>query len=873
MPIEASFTKQEDLPQHPQPCSRCRKLVPYDQWKENFILNRHDTGGKGSNFCNGCYRYYLVKPTTTGTQSRIQNGYQLSPDNPKNDHTRGPSVDLDAIKRSTSASRRLDPGRPPAKVAAFSHSMAPPPIPPNANHAPVPPYGPLNGYGYYMPAPPPPPTANPNHGPAPQYYYGPAPPNPPLGSSPYAQNPYQNPRMGSGSQNGSQQNYGYTPEHSVYDAEMKKWMRRKSGAGASSSDVFAIKFQLYRELEQATAKKNCEPFYNVADTIMIEPSTTGYEIALLGRRALSAVLARRASDFHNFKFDLDTAEVREPSTWLDLIANSGNAPFHKGWFYESVMGHSKPRKGSKAPVGGPKLEFKAPKEPPVIGIIISISQYNSYMDYVEELEIEKESKTMKPLVKKGGRGKNQKRPSVPSAEISTSKKRRTSKANSTSKDTVIDIPSSEEDDDDEHPGQSWRIPSLERIPSPAPSFPGSLFGTNGANGGGENEDFDLEYVDDPNQESAKLEAPQDSNPTPEDDLKAAPFTAPAKLQPSSQLLTGLDVDALKRAMISGGTARITASQIAPLMKLTGNVIITLVRPKGTITDFLSLEVPSFVATLEQAKTYQGLLSVTPSPLGKGGFKTAHAATLIGCLDPNRLSKHFDGQQLVAKRLYTKSGRHLGGMKRLPVQEELLHIINECNLMYWCSTIMRCAYQFISAKVEEKGEPPSEIPNLRFVRSGFCYAISSQGSLTTTQLSMAKLQKGESISPMITLGYMLEEMIHGDFVKYIHNGHPVPCTEPPLSDEEYKIAEFLCFTQHVQYLQTKGLVFISDYQGSGNLLTDPQILTSDLGVDMFGLGNVKEGFNRFTTEHSCNKYCKWFELSPLAHPRTAAALEA
>ncbi|KAF6760780.1 MHCK/EF2 kinase, partial [Ephemerocybe angulata] len=185
----------------------------------------------------------------------------------------------------------------------------------------------------------------------------------------------------------------------------------------------------------------------------------------------------------------------------------------------------------------------------------------------------------------------------------------------------------------------------------------------------------------------------------------------------------------------------------------------------------------------------------------------------------------------------------GGMKRLPVQEELLHIINECNLMYWCSTIMRCAYQFISAKVEEKGEPPFEIPNLRF-------------------LSMAKLQKGESISPMITLGYMLEEMIHGDFVKYIHNGHPVPCTEPPLSDEEYKIAEFLCFTQHVQYLQTKGLAFISDYQGSGNLLTDPQILTSDLGVDMFGLGNVKEGFNRFTTEHSCNKYCKWFELDSL-----------
>ncbi|KAJ7588447.1 hypothetical protein C8J56DRAFT_1080475 [Mycena floridula] len=45
------------------------------------------------------------------------------------------------------------------------------------------------------------------------------------------------------------------------------------------------------------------------------------------------------------------------------------------------------------------------------------------------------------------------------------------------------------------------------------------------------------------------------------------------------------------------------------------------------------------------------------------------------------------------------------------------------------------------------------------------------------------------------------------------------------DEGYDIAAFLCFCQHVQYLKTDGLAYLSDYQGAGDLLTDPQIMTS------------------------------------------------
>ncbi|KAF8436837.1 hypothetical protein L210DRAFT_2434495 [Boletus edulis BED1] len=66
---------------------------------------------------------------------------------------------------------------------------------------------------------------------------------------------------------------------------------------------------------------------------------------------------------------------------------------------------------------------------------------------------------------------------------------------------------------------------------------------------------------------------------------------------------------------------------------------------------------------------------------------------------------------------------------------------------------------------------------------------------------------------------------------------------------------------VQYNKTGGLVYVSDYQGSMTLLTDPQILTHlDVGdgLSLFGDGNVEKGVELFEEQHSCstNKYCGW-----------------
>jgi len=75
---------------------------------------------------------------------------------------------------------------------------------------------------------------------------------------------------------------------------------------------------------------------------------------------------------------------------------------------------------------------------------------------------------------------------------------------------------------------------------------------------------------------------------------------------------------------------------------------------------------------------------------------------------------------------------------------------------------------------------------------------------------------------------------------------------------------ICFIQHVQYWKTKGMVYVSDFQGARNLLTDPQIMSSPdfEGKVLFGDGNLGEAFKQFPMQHVCNEFCNWFRLPAL-----------
>ncbi|KIJ08082.1 hypothetical protein PAXINDRAFT_89386 [Paxillus involutus ATCC 200175] len=145
--------------------------------------------------------------------------------------------------------------------------------------------------------------------------------------------------------------------------------------------------------------------------------------------------------------------------------------------------------------------------------------------------------------------------------------------------------------------------------------------------------------------------------------------------------------------------------------------------------------------------------------------------------------------------------------RYSTTDELEKVFCEANVLYWAKALMKMTYDFIERNLGKAKEPPPfEIPRIRFVEAGLVLAYAQ----TTKGLRGPR-------AGTVSIAYLAEEEIKSDegFVKYIHNGDCTPIPEP--HEPGYDIALFLAFTQHVQYLKTSGLAYISDYQGSCSAL--------------------------------------------------------
>jgi hypothetical protein len=194
----------------------------------------------------------------------------------------------------------------------------------------------------------------------------------------------------------------------------------------------------------------------------------------------------------------------------------------------------------------------------------------------------------------------------------------------------------------------------------------------------------------------------------------------------------------------------------------------------------------------------------------GGFKTCHA----GFLTLIHLSKTGLGTKahkpVVIKQAYEKvRNAKKGGAKvhRLPENEQYDAIRAEAESMYWAKPILKESYRRILAKWPSgaftvkvtDGHDGSDIieeviiPRLRWVDCGIAFI--NPGTLDKQTV-------------------LVEEKIPGTFVKYVHNTESKPASgaNKP-GTERCKIAEFLVFTQHLQWEFTHQTVFLSDYQGA------------------------------------------------------------
>ena len=200
----------------------------------------------------------------------------------------------------------------------------------------------------------------------------------------------------------------------------------------------------------------------------------------------------------------------------------------------------------------------------------------------------------------------------------------------------------------------------------------------------------------------------------------------------------------------------------------------------------------------------------------GRFKTAHPGwveiTDKGHTPDDVLSPFID-KTVCAKQLYEKRERD-GAIKRVGGRYELSAFVEECNRVRWASILLDLTYQFIEREIERGGRPDFAIPKLRYTRAMIAIVLDDSKEKA----------------------FFVEEWIETDegdrqFQKYVNNRHATSCVPIGAPPKVHYLAEFLLFSQHVQWEKTKMMVFVSDYQGEGGLLTDPQITTDSCVINL------------------------------------------
>lgn len=190
---------------------------------------------------------------------------------------------------------------------------------------------------------------------------------------------------------------------------------------------------------------------------------------------------------------------------------------------------------------------------------------------------------------------------------------------------------------------------------------------------------------------------------------------------------------------------------------------------------------------------------------KGAFKTLHPCMIK--FDKGTTLPPFTNRKVCVKQVYEKRGNGdaIGWVKG---RHELDAFSIECNCHRWASILLDLTYQFVAHETKTRGEPPLPIPELRF-----------------THVMIAIVQETSTEK-----AFLIEEWIDTDekdypFTKYIDNRVPAPCNPFSSPPRVHSIADFLSFAQHVQWVKSQFCAFTSDYQGAGNLLTDPQITSN------------------------------------------------
>lgn len=135
---------------------------------------------------------------------------------------------------------------------------------------------------------------------------------------------------------------------------------------------------------------------------------------------------------------------------------------------------------------------------------------------------------------------------------------------------------------------------------------------------------------------------------------------------------------------------------------------------------------------------------------------------------------------------------------LPPKEQLDKFIVELNVGHWAKALMALVVWFIQKSDKSLGtKPPFKVPRMQYL--DMAIAISPKPDDPTKSQSVFLVEP------------YLNEASEGMFRKFMTNSSATPLEMD--NDEDNHCGAYLAFAQHVQYVETHGLVFVADFQGS------------------------------------------------------------
>ena len=202
------------------------------------------------------------------------------------------------------------------------------------------------------------------------------------------------------------------------------------------------------------------------------------------------------------------------------------------------------------------------------------------------------------------------------------------------------------------------------------------------------------------------------------------------------------------------------------------------------------------------------LDLTTSNLKKGGFKLAAFGTSMPGVFKAAGCHSADSEPICAKHTYSAVERVVevnGSLTKKIVnvpherEKQFQNLTMEVSCLVWAQALLDIVYDFIKEDSGDLKVLPFRVPRFRFVKAAIAVEQSESSSTSVNLKKTAFLLK-----------QVIDSNTEGPFRKFLNNVSPEPLVMKTKDDEMR--AKFLAFSQHVQYVKTKGTVYVSDYQG-------------------------------------------------------------